>query len=138
MPNHFHLLLRQFKEGGIQEFISKVINSYTKYFNTKHDRVGHLFQGQFKSVAVDTNEQLVHVSRYIHLNPYVADLEKHLDNYPHSSYVQFTKADIIGICNTEPVLELFKDKVDYQQFVNDHTSYAVDIYRIKPLIAEDY
>ena len=61
MPNHFHFLIKQSKEGGITEFISKLSNSYTKYFNTKNDRVGPLLQGEFKAVLVETDEQLLHL-----------------------------------------------------------------------------
>src|SRR5438094_713652 len=61
MPNHFHLLLKQVKEGGITEFMSKLSNSYTKYFNTKYYRIGPLLQGEFKAVRVETDEQLIHL-----------------------------------------------------------------------------
>lgn len=86
MPNHFHFLLRQVKNGGITEFISKISNSYTKYFNTKYKRVGPLLQGEFKAVTIETDEQLLHVSRYIHLNPFVAELVEDLNLFPYSSF----------------------------------------------------
>ena len=88
MPNHFHLLLKQKMNGGISKFLSNFSNSYTRYFNVKRKRVGPLFQGIFKAVRIETDEQLIHVSRYIHLNP-IASLvikEKELDNYPWSSF----------------------------------------------------
>lgn len=69
MPNHFHLLIKQTEQNGISEFVGKFSNSYTKYYNTKHNRVGALLQGQLKAVLIESGEQLIHVSRYIHLNP---------------------------------------------------------------------
>ena len=52
MPNHFHFLLRQKKDSGITEFVSKISNSYTRYFNVKNKRIGPLLQGEFKAVYV--------------------------------------------------------------------------------------
>lgn len=68
MPNHFHLLIKQTKEDGIDRFISSLGTRYSMYFNKKYHRVGKLFQGVYKAVLVDTGEQLMHLSRYIHLN----------------------------------------------------------------------
>src|SRR3989344_5381763 len=90
MPNHFHLLIQQANNNGVKEFMSKLANSYTKYFNTKHDRIGPLFQGEFKAVLIETDQQLVHLSRYIHLNPYVSEITKDLNIYPYSSFLEFT------------------------------------------------
>src|SRR3989344_3190174 len=89
MPNHFHFLIRQLKDGGIPIFISQLSNSYTKYFNTKYERVGALFQGAFKAVLIESDEQLVHLSRYIHLNPIVSNLAKDLNHYYWSSYLEY-------------------------------------------------
>ena len=88
MPNHFHLLLRQKKENGISSYVSNFMNAYTKYFNTKHEREGPLFQGVFKAVYIETEEQLIHLTRYIHLNPIASSLiaPEGLKTYEWSSY----------------------------------------------------
>ena len=65
MPNHFHFLIKQLKEKGISIFLSQLSNSYTKYFNVKYGRIGPLLQGAFKAVRIETDEQFIHVSRYI-------------------------------------------------------------------------
>ena len=57
-PNHYHLLLKEIKDGGISEFMKRVGGGYTWYFNNKHKRSGTLFQGRFKSVHIKSNEQL--------------------------------------------------------------------------------
>lgn len=100
MPNHFHLLLQQVREQGIALFIQRFSNSYTKYFNTKRERVGLLFQGKYKSVLIETDEQLLHLSRYIHLNPselappvksqnQQEETIQFVRNYPWSSYADY-------------------------------------------------
>lgn len=135
MPNHFHLILKQLKKGGITEFVSKLSNSYTKYYNIKYNRVGPLFQGEFKVVLVESDEQLIHLSRYIHLNPLVSYFVKDLDKYEWSSYGEYTGPDI-GICSKEQVLGFFKSSKDYQQFVLDQADYAQQLENIKHKIIE--
>lgn len=130
MPNHFHLMLKQIKEGGISEFMRKIGNSYAKYFNTRHSRIGPLFQGEFKAVLVESDEQLAHLSRYIHLNPYVAYLCKSLDNYEWSSYREYSE-EIEGVCFKEPVLDQFKSSSEYEQFVLNRSAYAIELELIK-------
>lgn len=69
MPNHFHFLLRQNTENGIDQFMNSLCTRYVGYFNRKYRRVGHLYQGVYKAVPVESDEQLLHLSRYIHRNP---------------------------------------------------------------------
>ncbi len=130
MPNHFHLMLKQIKEGGISEFMRKMGNSYTRYYNVKHNRIGPLLQGEFKAVLVESEEQLVHLSRYIHLNPYIAYFCKSLDGYEWSSYREYVYG-INETCFKEPILSLFKSSPDYKQFMLDHSDYARELELIK-------
>lgn len=131
MPNHFHFILQQKKDGGITEFISKLSNSYTKYFNVKNERIGPLLQGEFKSVYVDTDEQLIHLSRYIHLNPLVGYVTKNLNDYRWSSYSEYKNPLDGKICAKEIVLSLFKSAEDYVKFVLDQADYAKNLEAIK-------
>ena len=131
MPNHFHFLLRQNKEGGITEFISKISNSYTKYFNTKNERVGPLLQGEFQSVHIESNEQLLHLSRYIHLNPLIGYVTKDLRTYKWSSYAQYLGLTNSNVCSKDIILEQFKSTDDYESFVLDQVSYARELDIIK-------
>ncbi|MEK7562192.1 MAG: transposase [Patescibacteria group bacterium] len=70
MPNHFHFLLQELEENGITKFMQRLGTSYAKYFVTKYDRPGSLFQGRFKAVHVKTDEQLQYLIAYINaINP---------------------------------------------------------------------
>lgn len=131
MPNHFHLLVKQNKDNGITEFISKVSNSYTKYFNVKNKRVGPLLQGVFKAVYLETNEQLINLSRYIHLNPLVNYVAKNLGTYKWSSYLEYVGLEKKGICEKRVVLEQFKSQDIYKQFVLDQEDYGKKLEMIK-------
>lgn len=139
MPNHFHFLLRQLRENGISKFMSNFTNSYTRFFNTKRDREGPLFTGKFKSVRIETQAQLLHVSRYIHLNPYTSYLVKTLDDlqvYPHSSFPEFLNKTSSSFCSKEIILNEFKKKEDYRQFVFDQADYQRSLDQIKHLLID--
>lgn len=137
MPNHFHLLLKQTHDGGITKFMSKTINSYTRYVNTKQDRVGDLFQGVFKAVRVETNEQLIHLSRYIHLNPVVSHVvrEDELFEYPWSSLVSYVQ-NTPSFVSSGIVMNQFKTKQLYKKFVLDQVEYGKKLEDIKHMIIE--
>lgn len=119
MPNHFHLLLKQVQEGGISEFMRRFIHSYTKYLNTKNHTEGPLFQGMFKAVLVESDEQLIHLSRYIHLNPLVSQVTENLNTYQDSSYPAYIGLDNKPKISKEDILNFFKSPKDYEKFVSD-------------------
>lgn len=138
MPNHFHFLLKQIKQNGISIFISKLTNSYTKYFNTKRNRTGPIFQGVFKSVHVENDEQLIHLSRYIHLNPVVSVVIKDTEllSYPWSSLPDYLNGTSSRL-HIEPVLKHFSSNDDYNNFVLDRIDYAKKLEQIKHLTLEE-
>ena len=77
MPNHFHILTQEKKEKGISWYLQRIQDSYAKYFNAKYGKRGHLFQSTFRAVPVETDEQLLYLSAYIHRNPRELKLLKH-------------------------------------------------------------
>ena len=108
MPNHFHFLLKQINDNGISTFIRRLINSYTRYFNTKNERIGSLFQGPFKAVRTESNEQLLHVTRYIHLNPLVGYLARDLQDFEWSSYLTYIGLKDDLLCERKEIEQQFK------------------------------
>lgn len=137
MPNHYHLLIRQLIENGISEFINKLSNSYTKHFNIRHDRVGPLLQGQFKAVRIESDEQLMHISRYIHLNPVVSFLVRDLKKYTWSSYLSYIGLSKDKICSMESISSMFKSPQIYEQFTIDQVDYGKNLEAIKHLLIDE-
>lgn len=142
MPNHFHLLLRQNENKGITSFMSNFQNSYVRYFNTKHERIGPLFQGQFKAILIEDDAQLLHLTRYIHLNPYTSFVVKDFEtlrNYRWSSYKGYLSLNNEGfICNNEIIMSQFASTDEYIAFVEDRADYQRQLDKIKHLLLEDF
>lgn len=88
MPNHFHILLRPGKTE-LSRFMQTLMTAYSMYVNKRYNRVGHIFQGRFKSIIVEKESYLLEVLRYIHLNPVRAGLVARAEEYPWSSYVKY-------------------------------------------------
>jgi len=114
--NHFHFLLTPLCERGIEKFMQKLGNGYTKYFNTKHKRSGVLFQGKFQSKLVDSNEYLLHISAYINTNNQLG--------HPMSKFSKSSLGEFLGtergheICDTKIILDQFRNKKEYEDFAS--------------------
>lgn len=138
MPNHCHFLLKQNQNKGISIFMGNFLNSYARYFNTKYKRSGALFQSMFKAIRIESDEQLLHISRYIHLNPssaYLIEI-KALEGYPWSSFPEYTSR-IHSFTKTDFILNYFKTKGAYKKFVFDQAEYQRELQKIKHLILEE-
>ncbi|MDP1721634.1 MAG: hypothetical protein Q8L37_00325 [Candidatus Gottesmanbacteria bacterium] len=98
--------------------------SYTKYINLNLHRTGHLFEYAFKAKHIETDEQLLHVSRYIHLNPLLARLVDTIDAYEWSSYPEYLGRRTRQFIKSDDILAHFSDPSAYEQFVLDQIEYA--------------
>ena len=135
MPTHVHFILKQKKEEGISSFMNNLLNSYTRYFNKKHGRKGPLWESRFKNVLVENDVQLMHLTRYIHLNPVTARIIEEPQDWSHSSYHEYT-----GNLNGKSICE-FKNLIDmnpetYSEFVIDRIGYQRELASIKVLLLE--
>ena len=122
MPNHFHLLVEQNGEMDINWFMQSITTRYSMYFNKKHNRVGKLFQGHYKAVLVNDENYLLHLSRYIHLNPseYTNDLENTYSSY--SEYLGKRKTKWI---KPQVILSFFKNvNKDFMQGINTYKNFV--------------
>jgi len=120
-PNHYHLLLTPLEDASVSTFMQKLGTGYTKYFNEKHTRTGSLFQGKFKAVHIDTNEQLLHVSSYVNLNFKVHNLHQfgsRASKLVRSSWEEYVE-DNDGICDKDIVLGQFKNPKEYKKLAEE-------------------
>ena len=85
LPNHIHLQLRSM-QGRLSSFIRRLLGGYALRFNLRHGRVGHVFQGRFRSRLIFENNYMLEISRYIHMNPVKARLVRKPEDYPYSSF----------------------------------------------------
>ena len=112
MSNHVHLLIHASLEA-ITRLMRRLLISYVHYFNTKHNRTGHLFQDRFDSVPIETDEQLMAAVRYIHRNPLEIP-DQTMESYEWSSYREYLGVPFIS--NTEFVKRLFDSQADFVSF----------------------
>jgi putative transposase len=120
MPNHFHIIIKEMKEGGISRYMQRVLNAYTKYFNIKYKKTGHLFQGPFKIVHIEDNKQLLHLSAYIHRNPREIKRWKNKEyEFSWSSFQDYLKENRWGdLLAHQIILEQFSNTKEYREFVD--------------------
>jgi REP element-mobilizing transposase RayT len=117
MPNHYHLLV-YLKTDELSEKIMQPFGvAYTKAINRQQKRVGSLFQGPFRAKHVDQDNYLLHLSRYIHLNPVEAGLVKSPAEWIYSSYRDYIGQRNGTLPKSEIVLAQFGSPADYQNFV---------------------
>lgn len=112
-PNHYHFILEQVADKGIEKFMHRLGLGYAKYFNNKYKRVGTLYQGRFKSIHIDSNEYLLHLSAYINLNAQIHDYDK--NTFIQSSFNEYISRSE-GICTTTIILDQFTTIQKYIDF----------------------
>jgi len=140
MPNHYHFILKQINDKGISNFIRLLGSSYSHYFNIKYKRKGSLFEGRFKAIRIETDSQLLHLSRYVHLNPYSSFVVKtlaELIKYPYSSLPEYLGLIEKEICQKETVLSFFTHTESYKKFVFDRADYQRSLEEIKHQLLEN-
>jgi len=140
MPNHYHLLIKQIKEKGILKYVTNFQNSYAKYFNKLNNRRGSVFITSFKRKRITSQEQFIHVSRYIHLNPvtdYLLTFNE-LKISPNTSlpfYLFDYKRD--GFIKSKKLLSCFNnERKKYFKFITDNINYQRNLAKIKMFLLE--
>ena len=121
MTDHFHFLIQQSKKNGIRTFMQKLLNSYSHFYNILNKRMGPLFEGNFRAILIEHDNYLIHLARYIHLNPVTAYIVKDPANYPHSSYnIYLGNKKLFPPITTKTILSYFKNIKEFQEFHLKH------------------
>lgn len=137
MPNHYHFVLEQLEDDGIPGFMHRIGTGYTNYFNKRNERTGSLFQGRYKAIHINSDRYLLHITRYIHLNPLdiiepgwklgigisQEEMRRFLLEFPWSSfptYIQRRSAESVEI-DASRILSLFSSPGHYEDFVYNWT-----------------
>ena len=124
--NHFHFMLEQVSDNGISEFMKRM-GGYTRYFNEKHQRTGFLFQGKFKSIHIDSNEYLLHLSAYVNLNNRVHKIKNENPLFKNrSSWEEYININNNNFCKKDLILGQFKNKKEYKKFAEDSLQDILD------------
>lgn len=130
MGNHYHLLFYLGSdETAISEIMRSIGTSYTMYFNLKYKRVGSLFQGTYKASRISSDNYLLHISRYIHLNP------REYKTYKYSSLGAYLYGNREPWLKPQKILSLFEDE-NYLEFVQDYEDYKLMLQEIKHELAD--
>lgn len=135
MPNHFHFLIKQKNANSIDKFIQSLCTRYTGYFNKKYKRVGSLYQDTYKGVLVETEEQLLHLTRYIHKQAMCLQGDTLQTQTQPSSYLEYIGKRKTEWINTQEVLAYFSKvnpRQDYVKFVFE----TDDFETIAPLLLD--
>jgi len=140
MPNHIHLLIKQTQKDSIIKLMKRLTTSYVMYFNRKYNRVGALFQNAYKAALIENDPYLLHLSRYIHLNPTKITNTK-IDFTDFCSFPYYSKQKKASWLNTEIIQSYFshakipKKGNTYEDFVTDYRNLPENI--LHGLIIED-
>jgi putative transposase len=121
-PNHYHFILKQIEEKGIENFMQKIGTGYAMYFNKKNDRSGVLFQGVFKSIHIDSNDYLLYLSAYVNKNNFIHGYSKN-DSWAYSSFPDYIGRREDKLSKRNIILGQFKNKKEYKEFADINALY---------------
>jgi len=133
MPDHYHLLIKILENNILSKYLSDIENGFSRFFNLKFNRKGPLWQSRFKAVRVRSDEQLLHVSRYIHINPTTSNLVNKPEQWYFSSYRDFIydsnvlkNITEISISNIKSFKKFTENQIDYQKTLKKIKKLAFD------------
>ena len=141
MANHYHLVLEQLVDKGIEKFMQRLSLGYTKYRNQRYGSKGVIFGSPYNAVHIATQEQFLHITRYVHLNPYdhhdygwregkarsQSVVSEILRVYPWSSYRSYIGLETNILIDNQRIISCFAGPKDYENFVISWTTRSADV-----------
>ncbi len=121
MPNHVHLLVES-SEQPLAKIMQGLQQSYSKYFNLRHRKTGHVFEGRYKAILCQKDEYLLQLIRYIHLNPVRAGMVRSPERYRYSGDHVYLQGKATETIDPATVLSMLGGKRAYRRFVQDGLS----------------
>ncbi|MBU1557401.1 transposase [Patescibacteria group bacterium] len=137
--NHYHFLVKQVSDDGISKFMHRLGTGYTGYFNEKNKRSGALFQGKFKAVHIESNEQLLYTSAYVNLNDKIHGINDDDKELVFSSWNEYLgKNKTVNICKGKNmILGQYGNLGEYKEFAESVAESTKDLKKEK-IIQNDY
>lgn len=124
MTNHIHLVI-EVGDIPISRIMQSIASRYARVHNKKYDKIGHLFQGRFKSKLITDDHYLLELCYYIHMNPVKAKMCKSIDEYKWSSHHGYQSQKNIDCFKTDYIRQIisghFDDGTSYHQFISNYS-----------------
>jgi putative transposase len=129
MPGHYHLLIRNVERHSVSAYMQRVLMAYGKYFNSKYKKIGHVFDGPYRSVHLTGSKDLLEASSHIHKNPMeLAETNFAYEDYPYSSCQDYISQNRWGdLLKTEIILKHFKDAQGYMNYLQSEPNKDTDL-----------
>ena len=140
LPNHFHFILRQKLNGGISEFMKRLLGGYTNYFNEKNNRSGALFQGRFKSIHVGQDDYFLVLLGYVNCNDLIHNIPNIKRKFTKSSLKEIETGNyyfLDKVVTEDYVLEKFGSKNDFKKHCKEIAE-IIRTQREEDIIPDDY
>lgn len=134
--NHYHFILEQITDNGIEKFMHRLGVGYTMFFNKKYDRSGSLFQGGYKAIHINSNEYLLHLSAYVNLNNRVHRLGDSVSKFKSKSSWGEYENNFDGFCKKDIILGQFKNTLEYKEFAENSLESILERKELEKILLE--
>ena len=135
-PNHFHFILKQISDKGIEKFMHKIGISHTKHYNDKYKRNGSLFQGTYKAIMIDSNEYLLYLSAYVNTNNFIHGYNDN-NNWKYSSLLEYLGKRDDGLVSKNVISDQFSKTEDYNAYLKSNAEYIRDKKELQRYLIEE-